>query len=64
MTLYIGVRMNDTTTYSNYQENNKNIFSWVFWVEFTCSAIKCYEMAIMNYTLLYSEKIMEKMARP
>ena len=31
MTLYIGVRMNDTTTYSNYQENNKYIFSWVFW---------------------------------
>jgi len=30
MTLYIGVRMNNTTTYSNYQENNKNIFRWVF----------------------------------
>jgi hypothetical protein len=56
--------MNDTTTYSNYQENNKNIFSWVFGVKFTCSTIKCYEMAIMNHALLYSEKIMEKTARP
>ena len=40
MTLYIGVRINDTTTYSNYQENNKNIFSWVFRGNLPVTAIK------------------------
>ena len=63
MTLYIGVPMNDTTTYSNYQENNKNIFSWVFWGNLPVQPLNYGEMAL-NYTLLYSEKIMEKMARP
>jgi len=40
MTLYIVVRRNDTTTYSNYQENNKNIFSWVLGGKFICTTIK------------------------
>ena len=63
MTLYIGVRMNDTTTYSNYQENNKNIFSRVFWGNLPIELLNYGKMAL-NYTLLYSEKIMEKTARP
>jgi hypothetical protein len=55
--------MNDTTTYSNYQENNKNIFIGAFWRIFTCTTIKLWQDGL-NYTLLYSENIMEKTARP